>query len=72
MRLRYLYLPEYGPLKEVAVVFEKNPHIDKRQGAVNFVVGLNGSGKSSLLRAIYDVFHSLSREELPKFPVTLI
>lgn len=71
MRLRYLYLPDYGPLKEVAVVFEKNPHIDNRQGAVNFVVGLNGSGKSSLLRAIYDVFHSLSREELPKFPVTL-
>lgn len=71
MRLRYLYLPDYGPLKEVAVVFEKNPHIDHRQGAVNFVVGLNGSGKSSLLRAIYDVFHSLSREELPKFPVTM-
>jgi ABC-type transport system involved in cytochrome c biogenesis ATPase subunit len=71
MRLRYLYLPDYGPLKEVAVVFEKNPHIDNRQGAVNFVVGLNGSGKSSLLRAIYDVFHSLSREELPKFPVTI-
>ena len=71
MRLRYLYLPDYGPLKEVAVVFEKNPHIDNRQGAVNFVVGLNGSGKSSLLRAIYDVFHSLSREELPKFPVTM-
>lgn len=71
MRLRYFYLPDYGPLKEVAVVFEKNPHIDNRQGVVNFVVGLNGSGKSSLLRAIYDVFHSLSREELPKFPVTL-
>ncbi len=71
MRLRYLYLPDYGPLKEVAVVFEKNPHIDNRQGAVNFVVGLNGSGKSSLLRAIYDVFHSLSREELPRFPVTM-
>lgn len=72
MRLRYLYLPDYGPLKDVAVVFEQNPHIDNRQGAVNFVVGLNGSGKSSLLRAIYDVFHSLSREELPKFPVTMV
>lgn len=71
MRIRYLYLPDYGPLKEVAVVFGLNNHIDNRKGAINFVVGLNGSGKSSLLRAIYDVFHSLSQEELPKFPVTI-
>ena len=71
MRLRYIYLPDYGPLKKVAVVFQQNPHIENRAGAVNFVVGLNGSGKSSLLRAIYDVFHSLSLEKLPRFPVTL-
>lgn len=72
MRLRYLYLPDYGPLKDVAVVFGQNTHIENRRGAINFVVGLNGSGKSSLLRAIYDVFLSLSREELPEFPVTLV
>lgn len=72
MRLRYLYLPDYGPLKEVAVVFGQNRHIENRKGTINFVVGLNGTGKSSLLRAIYDVFHSLSREELPRFPVTLV
>ncbi len=71
MRIRYIYLPDYGPLKEVAVVFGQNEHIIDRKGAINFVVGLNGSGKSSLLRAIYDIFHSLSREELPKFPVTI-
>ena len=71
MRLRYIYLRDYGPLKEVAVVFQQNEHIENRTGAINFVVGLNGSGKSSLLRAIYDIFHSLSQEELPKFPVTL-
>lgn len=71
MRLRYIFLPDYGPLKDVAVAFGQNQHIEGRKGVVNFVVGLNGSGKSSLLRAIYDVFHSLSHEELPKFPVTL-
>ena len=71
MRLRYLYLPDYGPLKGVAVVFGRNGHIENRKGSINFVVGLNGSGKSTLLRAVYDVFFSLSREELPKFPVTL-
>jgi len=56
----------------VAVVFGQNGQIENRKGAVNFVVGLNGSGKSSLLRAVYDVFRSLSQEELPKFPVTLV
>lgn len=71
MRLRYIHLPDYGPLQDVAVVFGQNQHIENRRGAVNFVVGLNGTGKSSLLRAIYDVFHSLSREELPMFPVTI-
>jgi energy-coupling factor transporter ATP-binding protein EcfA2 len=71
MRLRYICLPDYGQLKNVAVVFGQNQHIENRKGVVNFVVGLNGSGKSSLLRAVYDIFHSLSNEELPKFPVTL-
>jgi hypothetical protein len=70
MRLRYLYLPDYHALREVAVVFGQNTHM-KRQGGINFVVGLNGTGKSSLLRAVYEVFRSLSAEELPKFPVTL-
>ena len=72
MRLRYLHLPNYGPLKDLRVVFQQNTHISGRKGAVNFIVGLNGSGKSTLLRAVYDVFHSLFREELPKFPVTLV
>lgn len=72
MRLRYLYLPDYGPLKEVAVVFGQNRHIEPRRGSVNFVVGLNGAGKSSLLRAVYDVFRSLSCEELPRFLVSLV
>jgi ABC-type Mn2+/Zn2+ transport system ATPase subunit len=71
MRLRYIHLPDYGPLQNVAVVFDQNTHIENRPGSINFVVGLNGTGKSSLLRAVYDVFHSLSQEELPKFPVTL-
>ncbi|MBK8284743.1 MAG: ATP-binding protein [Ahniella sp.] len=41
------------------------------QGALNFVVGVNGSGKSSLLRALYRIFRSLNRRERPDLPVTL-
>lgn len=72
MRLRYLYIPDYGPLKNIAVVFNQNNHIKNRPGSINFVVGLNGSGKSSLLRVIYAVFLSLTNDSLPSFPVTMI
>ncbi|MBL9160723.1 MAG: AAA family ATPase [Verrucomicrobiales bacterium] len=72
MRLRYVHLPDYGPLQDIEVVFAHNEHLPERDGTVNFVVGLNGSGKSSMIRAIYDVFRNLTREQLPGFPVTLI
>ena len=42
-----------------------------RRGALNFVVGVNGSGKSSILRTLYRIFVALSRRERPALPVTL-
>lgn len=76
MRLRYLQLPRCGPLTDTAVVFGREELILKtlnlpRKGSLNFVVGVNGSGKSSLLRAIYRIFRSLRLREWPAFPVTL-
>ena len=58
MRLRYLYLRDYGVLKDVRVPFDREPLFRQsgelfRQGDLHFVVGLNGTGKSSLLRALY-------------------
>lgn len=76
MRLRYLHLPRCGPLTHTAVVFGREDLIAQslnlpRKGALNFVVGVNGSGKSSLLRALYRIFRSLNRRERPDLPVTL-
>ncbi|QDV21269.1 chromosome segregation protein [Gimesia panareensis] len=85
MRLRYLHLPNYGILKDLKVHFDKEllfsqPGELYRKGDLHFVVGLNGTGKSSLLRAIYETFRWLegisnrtvdSRLTFP-FPVTLI
>jgi hypothetical protein len=76
MRLRYLYLPRCGPLTDTAVVFGREDLITRtlnlpRKGSLNFVVGVNGSGKSSLLRAIYSIFRLLSRREWPALPVIL-
>ncbi len=79
MRLRWLHLPQCGPLLDLAVRFgqeemlygwsESDPA--KRKGAINFVVGVNGTGKSSLLRAIYRSFRALSTGSPPPLPITL-
>ena len=76
MRLRYLHLPRCGPLTDTAVVFGREDLITQtlklpRKGALNFVVGVNGSGKSSLLRAVYRIFRALKDLEPPSMPLTL-
>jgi predicted ATPase len=76
MRLRYLHLPRCGPLIDTAIVFGRDELITRalghqRKGALNFLVGVNGSGKSSLLRAIYQTFRSLKAREWPALPVTV-
>lgn len=65
MRLHYLHLPHYGPLKKLRCVFRQNTLLPGRYGAVNFVVGVNGTGKSSLLRALYHTFQCLEHDEPP-------
>lgn len=40
--------------------------------AIRFVVGVNGSGKSNLLRAVAEIFLALDDLRRPHFPVTLI
>ena len=79
MRLRYLHLPRCGPLVDVAIVFGQEGMLfgwspddpARRKGAINFVVGVNGTGKSSLLRAIYQTFRALKTREHPAQPITL-
>ena len=76
MILRYLHLPRCGPLIDASVVFGHEELIAKalnlpRKGALNFVVGVNGTGKSSLLRALYRIFRSLNLREWPALPVTI-
>ncbi|MCP5523412.1 MAG: AAA family ATPase [Verrucomicrobiales bacterium] len=44
----------------------------QRDYAINFVAGINGTGKSTLLRALYTVFRHLDRAKVPPFPVTLV
>lgn len=79
MRLRYLHLAHYPPLADLAVDFSARAPwaAFEAQGAFNrsaihFVIGLNGSGKSHLLRAVAATFLALADERLPPFPVSLV
>lgn len=71
MRLRYLHLQNYPPISDVKVCFASGSPL-ARECAIRFVVGVNGSGKSNLLRAVAEVFLSLADLRVPVFPVTLL
>lgn len=71
MRLRYLRLSNYPPIKNMAVRFASGSPLD-RECAIRFVVGVNGSGKSNLLRAIAEIFLALIDLRMPQFPVYLV
>lgn len=71
MRLRYLHLKNYPPINDVKVCFASGSPL-ARECAIRFVVGVNGSGKSNLLRAVAEVFLALSDLRVPAFPVSLV
>jgi hypothetical protein len=70
MRLRYLCIPDLPPLKDVSITFGHEPVLG-RQCTIHFIVGVNGTGKSRLLRAIAEIFLALKQADLPSFPVTI-
>lgn len=71
MKLRYLHLRDYPPIRDTSVCFSSASPLQK-ECSIRFVVGLNGSGKSNLLRALAEVFLALSDQQTPRFPVSLI
>ena len=79
MRLRYLHLSHYPPLSDLAVAFSPRapwaafePQGEAARLAIHFVIGLNGSGKSHLLRAVAASFLALADKRLPGGPVSLV
>jgi ABC-type cobalamin/Fe3+-siderophores transport system ATPase subunit len=79
MRLRFFHLPHLPPLEKLSLVLGQEPLLygqsadrpEGRRGAINFVVGLNGTGKSTVLRALYQTFHRLKAGQPAPFPVTV-
>lgn len=70
MRLRYLSLPDFPPLRDVDITFGHESLLG-RPLAIRFVVGVNGTGKTRLLQALTEAFLSLEQQRLPPFPITL-
>src|SRR2546421_5207824 len=70
MRLRYLHIPDLVPLKDITITFGHEPILG-RACTIHFIVGVNGTGKSRLLRAITEIFLSLEKGDIPPFPVTI-
>lgn len=71
MRLRYLHLQNYPPISDIKVCFASGSPL-ARECAIRFVVGVNGSGKSNLLRAVAEVFLALADGQRTLFPVQLV
>jgi predicted ATPase len=71
MRLRYLHLQNYPPISDIKVCFASGSPL-ARECAIRFVVGVNGSGKSNLLRAVAEVFLALADLRVPAFPISLV
>jgi predicted ATPase len=71
MKLRYVRIENYPPLNDIAIRFSTESPLN-RGCAIQFVVGVNGSGKTHLLQALMDTFTALADQRPPKFPITLI
>ena len=71
MRLRYLSINNYPPISDIKVCFASGSPLS-RECAIRFVVGVNGSGKSNLLRAVAEVFLALADGRRTPFPIQIV
>jgi hypothetical protein len=71
MKLRYVSIKNYPPLNNIAIRFSTESPLN-RLCAIQFVVGVNGSGKTHLLQSLMDTFTALADRKSPRFPITLV
>ena len=62
MKLEYLYIDGYKGLKRLKLQFKETGVVP-----VDFLIGCNGSGKSSVLEAVGLIFTRIMQNELPGF-----
>ena len=67
MKLDYLAIDGYKGLKKLEINFQKQSSAT----AIDFLIGKNGSGKSSVLEAIGLIFTRIMQNETPGFAFEL-
>ena len=65
MKLCSIRIADYRILHEFSLVFEDTP--EKQAYALDLIVGVNGTGKSTLLRLLAAIFQYLERKETAPF-----
>jgi predicted ATPase len=71
MRLRRLYIEEYLLLRDLDLTFDRPGRLDTGAYALDFLVGLNGSGKSTVLRALTQIITDLRADRISTFSYEL-
>ena len=64
MKLHRLYLESYQVLRNLEIYFShqtENVLIQSPSYSLDFLVGVNGTGKSTVLRVIFDLMRKLER-----------
>jgi len=68
MKLIRLYIKDHLLLHELNLRFDRDGRLDEKESyRLDFLVGVNGSGKSILLRTLVEIFTSLQTGEGAEF-----
>jgi ABC-type lipoprotein export system ATPase subunit len=70
MKLHSVRIADYRVLRNFQLEFEDAP--EGQTYALDLIVGVNGTGKSTLLRALAAIFRYLERKEMPPFAFEVI
>jgi len=71
MRLRRLHIEEYLLLRDLDLRFDRPGRLDTGEYALDFLVGVNGSGKSTVLRALTQIVSDLRADQVSTFSYEL-
>ncbi|MCS6841141.1 MAG: AAA family ATPase [Roseiflexaceae bacterium] len=71
MKLRRLFIDEYLLLRDLDLRFDRPGRLDTGSYALDFLVGVNGSGKSTVLRALAQIIADLRADRATDFSYVL-
>src|SRR5579859_6585944 len=71
MRLINMQIDGYRVLRSLEIEFRRNQEKPEENYALTFLVGVNGSGKSTVFKALVEILFKLLKEQTITFPFKL-